>query len=183
MSENLIQKLSMRDRFRGVLIGTAVGDALGLPAEGVSRRRVSRLFPGPWRHRLIAGRGMLSDDSEHTLFISQALLAQPASVEAFARRFAWSLRWWFVSLPAGIGLGTLRSIVRLWLGFSPANSGVRSAGVIGDRPRFSRRGIAEAAESDRGKAALQAFRCVEDVLEANKNQYKLLEDDDINAFV
>jgi len=123
-----MQKLSTQDRFRGVLIGTAVGDALGLPAEGVSRRRVSRLFPGPWRHRLITGRGMLSDDSEHTLFISQALLAQPTSVEAFARRFAWSLRWWFVSLPAGIGLGTLRSIVRLWLGFSPANSGVRSAG-------------------------------------------------------
>jgi ADP-ribosylglycohydrolase len=128
MSENLMQKLSTQDRFRGVLIGTAVGDALGLPAEGVSRRRISRLFPGPWRHRLIAGRGMLSDDSEHTLFISQALLARPASVEAFARRFAWSLRWWFVSLPAGIGFGTLRSIVRLWLGFSPANSGVRSAG-------------------------------------------------------
>jgi len=123
-----MQKLSMQDRFRGVLIGTAVGDALGLPAEGVSRRRIGRLFPGPWRHRLIAGRGMLSDDSEHTLFISQALLAQPASVEAFARRFACSLRWWFVSLPAGIGLGTLRSIVRLWLGFSPTNSGVRSAG-------------------------------------------------------
>jgi ADP-ribosylglycohydrolase len=118
----------IQDRFRGVLIGTAVGDALGLPAEGVSRRRISRLFPRPWRHRLIAGRGMLSDDTEHTLFISQALLAQPASVEAFARRFAWSLRWWFLSLPAGIGLGTLRSIVRLWLGFSPARSGVRSAG-------------------------------------------------------
>ena len=46
--------------------------------------------------------------------------------------------------------------------------------VIGDRPRFSRREIAEAAESDRGKAALQAFRCVEDVLEANKNQYNLM---------
>jgi ADP-ribosylglycohydrolase len=123
-----MQHLSTQDRFRGVLIGTAVGDALGLPAEGVSRRRIGRLFPGPWRHRLVAGRGMLSDDTEHTLFISQALLAEPSSVDAFARRFAWSLRWWFVCLPAGIGLGTLRSIVRLWLGFSPAKSGVRSAG-------------------------------------------------------
>jgi ADP-ribosylglycohydrolase len=123
-----MQRLPQQERFRGVLIGTAVGDALGLPAEGVSRRRIGRLFPKPWRHRLIAGRGMLSDDTEHTLFISQALIAQPTSVEAFARRFAWSLRWWFVSLPAGIGLGTLRSIVRLWLGFSPAHSGVRSAG-------------------------------------------------------
>ncbi len=118
----------IQDRFRGVLIGTAAGDALGLPAEGVSRRQVSRLFPKPWRHRLILGRGMLGYDTEHTLFISQALLAQPDSVDEFARRFAWSLRWWFLFLPAGIGLGTLRSIVRLWLGFTPVRSGVRSAG-------------------------------------------------------
>lgn len=123
-----MQRISQQSRFRAVLIGTAVGDALGLPAEGVSRRRIGRLFPGPWRHRLILGRGMVSDDTEHTVFISQALLAQPESAERFARRFARSLRWWFVSLPAGIGLGTGRAIVRLWLGFPPARSGVRSAG-------------------------------------------------------
>ncbi|MEN8761598.1 MAG: ADP-ribosylglycohydrolase family protein [Thiogranum sp.] len=150
-----MQKLSTQDRFRGVLIGTAVGDALGLPAEGVSRRRVSRLFPGPWRHRLIAGRGMLSDDTEHTLFISQALLAQPTSVEAFARRFAWSLRWWFVSLPAGIGLGTLRSIVRLWLGFSPSNSGVRSAGN-GPAMRAAPIGAMFANDAERRQAYVEA---------------------------
>ena len=123
-----MQGVSQQSRFRGVLIGTAVGDALGLPAEGVSRRRIGRLFPGPWRHRLIFGRGMVSDDTEHSVFISQALLAQPESAERFARRFARSLRWWFVALPAGIGLGTGRAILRLWLGFSPARSGVRSAG-------------------------------------------------------
>ena len=123
-----MQGVSQQSRFRGVLIGTAVGDALGLPAEGVSRRRIGRLFPGPWRHRLIFGHGMVSDDTEHSVFISQALLAQPESAERFARRFARSLRWWFVALPAGIGLGTGRAIVRLWLGFSPARSGVRSAG-------------------------------------------------------
>jgi ADP-ribosylglycohydrolase len=71
---------------------------------------------------------MVSDDTEHSVFISQALLAQPESAERFARRFARSLRWWFVALPAGIGLGTGRAILRLWLGFSPARSGVRSAG-------------------------------------------------------
>ena len=123
-----MQGVSQQSRFRGVLIGTAVGDALGLPAEGVSRRRIGRLFPGPWRHRLIFGRGMVSDDTEHSVFISQALLAQPESAERFARRFARSLRWWFVALPAGIGLGTGRAILRLWLGVSPARSGVRSDG-------------------------------------------------------
>lgn len=57
-------------RLQGLLIGTAVGDALGLPAEGLSRRRVQRLYQGQWRHRLIFGRGMLSDDTEHMLFVA-----------------------------------------------------------------------------------------------------------------
>ena len=35
----MVEKLSRRERFRGVILGTAVGDALGLPAEGISRRR------------------------------------------------------------------------------------------------------------------------------------------------
>ena len=47
----------MNDRLAGILLGTAVGDALGLPAEGLSPRRRQRLMPGPWRHRLLVGRG------------------------------------------------------------------------------------------------------------------------------
>ena len=66
----------IRDRFRGVLLGTAVGDALGLPAEGLSRARVERMFRGRWRHRLVGRRGMISDDTEHTVFVAQCLLAQ-----------------------------------------------------------------------------------------------------------
>jgi len=33
----------LRDRFDGVLLGTAVGDALGLPGEGISRVRIQRM--------------------------------------------------------------------------------------------------------------------------------------------
>lgn len=117
-----------QSRMRGVVLGTAVGDAVGLPAEGVSRRRISKMFPHPWQHHFIFGHGMLSDDTEHTAFIIQAMLRHPDSPEQFAGRLAWSLRWWFVALPAGIGLATVRAIVRLWLGFSPQRSGVHSAG-------------------------------------------------------
>jgi ADP-ribosylglycohydrolase len=61
-------------RIHGLLIGTAVGDALGLPAEGLCRRRILRLYQGHWRHRLVFGRGMISDDTEHTIFVAQCLL-------------------------------------------------------------------------------------------------------------
>jgi ADP-ribosylglycohydrolase len=116
------------DRLRGILLGTAVGDALGLPAEGLSRRRARKLFNGRWRHRLILGRGMVSDDTEQTVFVAQSLLAHPDCPARFARRLAWCLRLWLLTLPPGIGPATLRSILRLWLGWSPSRSGVRSAG-------------------------------------------------------
>ncbi len=116
------------NRIRGMLLGTAVGDALGLPSEGISRRRARRLFKGHWRHRLVLNRGMISDDTEHTLFVAQSLIAHATSIDRFQRRLAWSLRWWLVSLPAGIGFATLRAILRLWLGFRPSVSGIASAG-------------------------------------------------------
>ena len=115
-------------RLRGLLVGTAVGDALGLPAEGLSRQRVQRLYQGRWRHRLLFGRGMISDDTEHTLFVAQSLLRHPDTPDRFARRLSWCLRGWLLTLPAGIGFATLRAILKLWLGFPPSRSGVWSAG-------------------------------------------------------
>lgn len=122
------QGLSRFDRIRGVLLGTAVGDALGLPAEGLRRSRIQKMFPGRWRHRFLPGRGMVSDDTDHMVFVAQSLLAHPDSPERFQRRFARCLRWWLLSLPPGIGWATLRAILRLWAGFRPSTSGVFSAG-------------------------------------------------------
>ncbi len=112
----------------GSLLGTAVGDALGLPYEGLSRRRGARLWGLPDRHRFLFGYGMVSDDTEHTCMVAQALIASGGDVEAFERHLARQLRYWLLALPAGVGLATLRAIVRLWLGFGPRRSGVFSAG-------------------------------------------------------
>jgi ADP-ribosylglycohydrolase len=122
------ESLALLDRFRGLLLGTAVGDALGLPAEGLSPRRARRLFGGSWCHRFAFGRGMVSDDTEHAFFVAQSLIAHPDSADAFARRLAWCLRAWLLSLPAGLGFGTLRATCKLWLGWPVRSSGVRSAG-------------------------------------------------------
>jgi ADP-ribosylglycohydrolase len=117
------------DRLAGVVLGTAVGDALGLPREGLSPRRARRLFGGPpLRHQFLFGRGMVSDDTEHTCMTAQALLRAPEDVRAFARSLAWRLRLWLLGLPAGTGWATLRAVLKLWLGFPPTHSGVWSAG-------------------------------------------------------
>jgi ADP-ribosyl-[dinitrogen reductase] hydrolase len=112
----------------GCLLGTAVGDALGLPYEGLSARRGARLFPDAGRHHLVLGRGMVSDDTEHACFVAQALIRANGDVGGFTRALGRSLRWWLAGLPAGVGLATGRAIVKLWLGWSPARSGVHSAG-------------------------------------------------------
>lgn len=113
---------------QGCLLGLMVGDALGLPREGLSPGRARRLFGDQIRHAFLAGRGMISDDTEHACFTGQALLAAPRDPDAFARCLAWKLRLWLLGLPAGVGWATLRSILKLWIGFPPDSSGVESAG-------------------------------------------------------
>jgi len=112
----------------GCLLGTAVGDSVGLPYEGLSARRAARVFPGAPRHHLLPGKGMVSDDTEHACFTARALLLAGDDVDAFGRYLAASLRWWFAGLPAGIGFATLRAIIKSCIGFSAERSGVFSAG-------------------------------------------------------
>jgi ADP-ribosylglycohydrolase len=111
----------------GCLLGTAVGDALGLWCEGMSARRQRRFRKGPGHHFLF-GRGMTSDDTEHACMTAQALIVSAGDERAFLRSLAWRLRWWLVGLPAGIGRATLRAILKLWVGFPARSSGVFSAG-------------------------------------------------------
>lgn len=120
---------TQHDRVAGVLLGTAIGDALGLPREGLSRDRAARFFGGrPLTHRFLKQWGMFSDDTEHTCMVAQALLASRGDPEKFAKSLAWRLRFWLLGIPAGVGFATLKGICRLWLGFSPSKSGVHSAG-------------------------------------------------------
>ncbi|UCH24097.1 MAG: ADP-ribosylglycohydrolase family protein [Deltaproteobacteria bacterium] len=112
----------------GCIIGTAIGDALGLPYEGLSPIRAKRLFKAVDCYHFLFNHGMVSDDTEHTCMVAEALIASGGNVDIFIKSIAQRFRYWLLSLPAGIGFATLRSILKLWLGFSPSKSGVFSAG-------------------------------------------------------
>lgn len=118
----------LRDAIVGAIWGTAVGDALGLPCEGLTPRRQQRLFPDISRYHLLFGRGMLSDDTEHTWMVARALLLSEGDPAQFGRHLAWQLRLWLLALPGGIGLATLRATLKLCIGIPPGSSGVFSAG-------------------------------------------------------
>ncbi|MBI3067393.1 MAG: ADP-ribosylglycohydrolase family protein [Betaproteobacteria bacterium] len=117
----------------GCILGTAVGDALGLVCEGLRPGRQRAMYPEITGYRFLFGKGMCSDDTEHTLMLAQSLIEtgnfhREALERKFVSNFAWRLRFWLLGLPAGIGMATLRAILKLWIGFPGTKSGVFSAG-------------------------------------------------------
>jgi len=71
---------------------------------------------------------MVSDDTEQTCLVAQALIETGGDVERFRQSLLCRLRGWFLTLPGGIGLGTLRAMSKSLVGFPAHRCGVYSAG-------------------------------------------------------
>lgn len=116
-----------RRRLEGCLLGTAVGDALGLPCEGLAPGVVARRFQPLDRFRLVGRTGFVSDDTEQSALVAEALCGHGGGDDdVVVQRFRRKLVAWFWRLPFGVGLATVRAALRLSLGL--ARSGVASAG-------------------------------------------------------
>jgi ADP-ribosylglycohydrolase len=112
-------------RIEGCLLGTAVGDALGLPYEGLSAKIVQKRF-SPHGYALVGDTGFVSDDTEQSALVAQALCRRKDGDAVVVAGFRRSLLGWFLRLPFGIGLATIRACLKLLVGLR--DSGVRSAG-------------------------------------------------------
>lgn len=114
------------ERLAGLLLGTALGDALGLPAEGMSAPLIRRRFGAVERFRLLGATGFVSDDTEQAALVAECLLREAEDPAACAAAFRRALVRWFLRLPFGVGRATVRASLRALVGRVP--SGVRSAG-------------------------------------------------------
>lgn len=138
--------------FDAVLFGVALGDALGLPYENIRPRAAARVkLPPLSRAGLLPGYALVSDDTELSALAGQSLVRAAGDPVASARAFARSLGGWFLRLPWGLGLATLRASVRALLGF--ARTGVRSAGN-GAAMRAAVVGLYAASRTPTERAAL-----------------------------
>ncbi len=90
-------------RAQGALIGLAIGDALGMPTQLLSRQQVAELFPtlndflpGPPENEISAGipAGSVTDDTQQALIVAQLLIEGEGHVDSaeFVRRLlAWAV--------------------------------------------------------------------------------------------
>lgn len=117
------------DSIHGLLIGTAIGDALGFAREGLSRRTALRMFGrSAMKFRLIPGLGVYSDDTQMQLLTAQSLLQSVSDWRVYRLVFIKRLAWYPLSLPVGIGRATLLAGLKGWLRFFKIQSGCQSAG-------------------------------------------------------
>lgn len=110
------------ERARGCLVGLALGDALGFPLEGLSETAIARRFGALDRYAFLGSRGYVSDDTELSVLVGEALLfGGDDPVRAFEQR----LVRWFWWLPPGVGMATARAALRRTFG---RGGGIASAG-------------------------------------------------------
>jgi ADP-ribosyl-[dinitrogen reductase] hydrolase len=110
------------------LIGTCLGDSLGLSFENLPPQAVQAMTPLPLRQRMLFGHGLLSDDSLHAVFTVQSFFESDQDPEKFKKALARRLRNWFLCVPPGVGLSTARACMKLCVSVSPSKSAINSAG-------------------------------------------------------
>lgn len=110
----------LRDRYRGALLGLAVGNALGGPVEGRTAEDIRARFPDGLRDIPAQERDLpWDDDVAQAVILAEALLeTDPLDVEDLARRL---LRW-FQESGRGIGLLTSQVLSRLAEGVPAADA-------------------------------------------------------------
>ncbi|MFT4038088.1 MAG: ADP-ribosylglycohydrolase family protein [Thermomicrobiales bacterium] len=125
---------SLADRYRGVLLGVACGDALGGPVEFKHRDDIAVRFPDGLREFVGGGwldldPGEITDDTQQTLILSRALNAAGLDMNAFAA----GLIAWRNSLPKDIGNTTRAALDALAAGTPPQESGQAAVSQRGVR--------------------------------------------------
>lgn len=103
-----------------------MGDALGFPVEGLSRKRARRRYQGIDRYRFLGRTGFVSDDTEQAVMTAEAILQGQGKLSQTSQIFGRKLRGWFWTVPPGVGYSTVKACLRLSLGMK--KTGVPSAG-------------------------------------------------------
>jgi len=128
----LVDRDTVLDRFRGALLGCAVGDALGAPVEGMTAGEIASSHGGV--RGFLDGRGgagAVTDDTQMTIVLAQSII----EIGRFdLEHAAFKLGRWMEYSDNGVndarrvGLTCATACRKLYRGATPRESGVPSAG-------------------------------------------------------
>lgn len=149
--------MCQRDKVTGTLFGQAIGDALGLGSEFMSKEEVTRYYPDGLSsysqiiqddHRCRWKQGMWTDDTDMMLCIADALISSNGEVKLL--KIAENFKAWFEGNPLGIGQHTnnvlcfedyvkepIKAAEIVWTLYrkrSAANGGLMRTSVVGLLP-------------------------------------------------
>ena len=151
-----LSSTQQRDRARGALYGLAIGDALGMPTQLLSRAQVidrwgpllTGFEPAPPGHPIAAGRpaGAVTDDTEQAVLLGRLLLSGPVD----PREWAAALCGWERDMTARgsldlLGPSTRRAIDAVLAGVPPEEAG-RSGDTNGAAMRIAPVGLTVRAD-------------------------------------
>ncbi|MHB9149088.1 MAG: ADP-ribosylglycohydrolase family protein [Thermoleophilia bacterium] len=122
---------AVRDRFVGCMLGTLLGDALGMPVEGMTASAI-RYRHGSVRDLLDArlGRGTYTDDTEMTVALAESLVA----CRGFKAGHAASSFVGRLDRRRGYGRGTIEALERVAAGvpWESAGAHIYGSGSFGN---------------------------------------------------
>jgi ADP-ribosylglycohydrolase len=144
----------MKNRARGALYGLAIGDALGMPAQLLSRREIVERWgsfltgfePAPPDHPIAAGlpAGSVTDDTEQAVLLGRLLVKGHGTIDP--RELAEALVSWERDMAARgsldlLGPSTKRAVAAVLAGVLPEEAGA-SGDTNGAAMRITPVGIA-----------------------------------------
>ena len=144
----------MKNRARGALYGLAIGDALGMPTQLLSRREIIERWgeqllgfePAPLGHTIAAGlpAGTVTDDTEQAVLLGRLLVKGHGTVDP--RELAQALVSWERDMAARgsldlLGPSTKRALAAILAGVPPEEAGT-SGDTNGAAMRIAPVGIA-----------------------------------------
>ena len=127
--------VAQRDRARGALYGLAIGDALGMPTQLLSRRQITQRWgpllagfePAPPGHPIAAGMpaGAVTDDTEQAVLLGRLLVSGPVDPrELAAALVAWEQDMAERGSLDLLGPSTRRAVAAVLAGTPPEEAGV-----------------------------------------------------------
>ena len=124
--------MSENDRARGLMVGIAAGNLLGIVQEGWSKRRIAAAYPDGVREMEARPGYPDDDDLAQALIVAEAAERGPLDPNDLGRRF------WYWAETNGLGMGGLTGqVLELYGGDYPRRQGGRGRAARGatDPPR------------------------------------------------